>query len=190
MQIIDGEINGPLADLREKIRENADAGGSAQMALALYYIYELNGPQAGNLERAYDCLKEAQRAGNPLAAIYLERTAFAHMENPEASARLPDARTDYAPKPVWTEPAYPDGFPEDGGDRAAGQREDSLFQAANMPYAIYGPHNRVYHRISTGLRSADYICEKDSDWVTIRDEDISVGAAGYSATTSSGYFYW
>ena len=190
LQIIDGEINGPLADLREEIRENADAGGSAQMALALYYIYELNGPQAGNLERAYDCLKEAQRAGNPLAAIYLERTAFAHMENPEASARLPDARTDYAPKPVWTEPAYPDGFPEDGGDRAAGQREDSLFQAANMPYAIYGPHNRVYHRISTGLRSADYICEKDSDWVTIRDEDISVGAAGYSATTSSGYFYW
>ena len=54
LQIIDGEINGPLADLREKIRENADAGGSAQMALALYYIYELNGPQAGNLERAYD----------------------------------------------------------------------------------------------------------------------------------------
>lgn len=190
LQIIDGEIHGPLADLQKKIREKRDANGSAQMAVALYYIYELNGPRAGNLHQAYDCLREAQRAGNPLAAIYLDRTAFAHMENPEASARLPDARTDYAPKPVRAEPAYDSDFQEDGEVGESEQESGSLFQAANMPSTIYGPYNHVYHRVSTGLRSADYICEEDSDWVTIRDEDISVGVTGYSATTSSGYFYW
>lgn len=187
LQIIDGEINGPLSVLREKIREKRDTDGSAQMAMALYYIYELNGPQEGNLKSAYACLREAKRAGNPLSTIYLERTAFAHMENPEASARLPDAHTDYAP--VRTEPTVDSDFQKDSGDWEP-EQQDTLFQAANMPYTIYGPYNHVYHRISTGLHSADYICEKDSDCVTIRDEDISLGVMGYSATTSAGYFYW
>lgn len=189
LRMVDREIDVRLTALRKKIREGEDRDGSAEMAVALYYIYALNGREEENLQLAYDCLTEALTKGNPLASIYLKRTAFSYMENPLASARLLDADTDYASKPEPPAREY-DGAEEEGEAYEPEETKHSFFQAANMPDRIYGPYNRVYHRFASGLRSADYICREDNDLVTIRDEDIQAGIMGYSATISAGYFYW
>lgn len=190
MQLINSAVQPQLTALEKKIREGRSTNGSAQLALALYYIYELDGPDGENLQTAYDYLREALAQENPLASIYLKRTAFAHMENPKASARLIDAKTDYTPQPEPEDDDYDDGQDEGASYEPEEEKKGSLFSAFNMPYTIHGPYNRVYTRLTVGAYSADYICD-DGDMVTIRDEDISLGAlSGYSATIPEGYFWW
>lgn len=193
MQFLEGQMGPCVEDVQKKIREGKDPDGSRQIAMALYYIYELGGSIPGHLSMARDCLEKALEQGNALAASYLKRTAFDHMENPEASARLMDANRDYTPERM---PVYEAADGNEAGDYDSGegyiQKEEkhSFFSAANMPYTIQGPYNHTYHRLAVGIHSADYICEEDGDMVTIRDEDITVGIMGYSANTASGYFYW
>lgn len=188
LQIFTKELDACMDKVKQNIQEGKDLDGSMQIALALYYIYDLCGPDSGNLQMAYGYLLKAQEKGNALVRIYLERTAFAHMEHPQASARLMDANKDYAPRP---EPdSHLNGDANEDSIYEPEAEKSSFFSAINMPSTIYGPYNHTYRRFSTGTHSADYICDEDSDMVTIRDEDISMGAMGYSANTSSGYFYW
>lgn len=188
LQILDGEIEKHLNLLLKRLNEWKDPNGSLLFAMALYHIYELGGHDSGNLEKAYDLLKEAEEKGNALVRIYLKRTAFAHMDNPEASARMKDARKDYSWKPL---PEVDEDVEDSGEDSYMEPKKSSLYSVFNMPSRITGPYNHTYHRVSFGVGSAEYMSDVDFDTVTIRDEDISLGImGGYNANTSAGKFWW
>lgn len=94
-QLAQKAIDSCYQELQGKLAAGEDKSGQNSLALALYYIYELNGHQLENLSSAQKYLRIAVEHGSSLAKNILSRTAFKNIVNPEASARFDDAGKDY-----------------------------------------------------------------------------------------------
>lgn len=209
MDIFNEVIHSYLAKLEQMIQDGKDEDGSLQIAMALYYIYELDGHSSGNLERAYACLKLAEAKDNALYRIYLNRTAFSHMENPKASARMEHRNLDYEIKPKISRQTASQNMASQG--TASQDTENFLYEEENTG-SFWGGESGSYEEPETNASmlarlpgwlysgSSSYVRRSSFGWgveyenYADPNDRITISTvyniSGGGADTNAGYFYF